>query len=204
MTSAPIAAELGRLAAPAHRAPFEDVRLALLDAIVAAKNDSATASSIWPEAFGAAARSLRLRVIADADAGLRAAAKHSRYPSRRLKTLLPDAESADTLLHRLLAEGMPLERLEGLADEPATRRARAAALEVAWEGAVRLASAEGARWRAVAAGIAAWKRPILPAAVAGGALVVAASIVSAWLGGELASPGWFHHVNNLWWALPWP
>ncbi|HEY4099388.1 MAG TPA: hypothetical protein VGM20_00770 [Gemmatimonadales bacterium] len=199
----PIAAELGRVALPAQRTPFDDVRLALLDTIVAAKDEANGGAGVWLEAFAAAARSLRLRVVADADAALRAAARHSHYPSRRLRGLLPDQEAADTLLNRLVAQGIELEHLESASGDPAMRRARAAALEVAWEGAVTLAVREAARWRVVAAQVAAWKRPIVPAWTVAAIVIAAAFVVSGWLGGELASPSWFHPINALWWNL-WP
>jgi hypothetical protein len=201
--TAPIAAELGRVAVPAQRTPFDDVRLALLDTIVAAKGEASGGAAVWLDAFAAAARSLRLRVIADADGALRAAARHSHYPSRRLKGLLPDQEAADTLLNRLIAQGIELEHLESAGGDPATRRARAAALEVAWEGAVTLATREASRWRGIAAQVAAWKRPIVPAWMVAALIVAVAFVVSGWLGGELASPNWFHPINASWWNL-WP
>ena len=201
--STPLAAELGRLATPAHSAPFDDVRLALLDAIVAAKAAGRMDQGAWEEAFGSAVRSLRLRVVAEAEQMMRAAAAHSRYPSRRLQALLPDAEVADALLNRLTAEAMPLERYEGLGDDPVSRRARAIALETAWEGAVRVATAETARWRTIAMSVAAWRRPTGVLWMLSIALVLAALVVAGWLSGAIASPAWFHPINALWWRL-WP
>jgi hypothetical protein len=201
--SSPIAAELGRLAAPAHSAPFDDVRLALVDAIVAAKAAGRMDQVAWEDAFGAAVRSVRLRVLADAEQMVRSAAAHSRYPARRLQSLLPDAEVADSLLNRLAAEAMPLERYEGLGDDPVSRRARAAALETAWDGAVRVAAAETARWRTVAMQVAAWQRPTGILWTITIALVLVALVVAGWLSGAIASPAWFHPINELWWRL-WP
>lgn len=199
----PLAPDLGRLAAPPCESPYDDVRLTLLDAIVAAKATGRMEQDAWDAAFSAAMRSLRMRLLADAEAAIVAAGQHSRYPVRRLRTLLPDADAADTLLHRLLAEGMPLERFEGRVDEPATRRARAAALEQSWEGATRVAAAEQARWRMVAANVAGWRRPTGPLWIASIALLFGTTLVAAWLSGTLIAPRWFHSINDFWWRL-WP
>jgi hypothetical protein len=142
-------------------------------------------------------------VLADAEQMVRAAAAHSRYPARRLQSLLPDAEVADSLLNRMAAEAMPLERYEGLGDDPVSRRARAAALETAWDGAVRVAAAETARWRTVAMQVAAWQRPTGMLWTITIALVLVALVVAGWLSGAIASPPWFHPINELWWRL-WP
>lgn len=205
MTStAPLAADLGRLADPVGGAPYEDVRLALLDALISAKGDGALEHASWQDAFEGAVRSLRMRVIGDAEAGLRAAALHSKYPARRLQALLPDAEVADTLLQRLLAEGMPLERLEGVPDDPSSRRARALAVTAGWEGAVRVAAVDAARWRALAEEVAAWRRSMRPFWIAVGVLAVVVLVISGWLGGQLPAPGWFAPVSRAFWSLPWP
>ena len=199
----PIAAELGRLAAPPRATAFDDVRLALVDAVIGAKADGRMDQAAWEEAFGQAARSVRLRVLANAEQMLRVAAAHSRYPSRRLQALLPTAEAADTLLNRLLAEGMPLERFEGLGDDPVSRRARGAALEAAWDGAVRVATGETARWRGVAAQVESWRRSTsLLWAISVGILVVSL-LLAGWLSGAIPAPEWFRPINGFWWRL-WP
>ena len=199
----PVAAELGRIAAPPRPAPYEDIRLTLLDTIVAANSQARLGQEAWEEAFGGAMRSLRIRLVAEAEALLAAAAARSRYPARRLRALLPDAEAADTLLHRLLAEGMPLERYEGWPDDEPTRRARAAALEAAWDGATRVAAAESAGWHAVAVGIAEWRRPTGPLWFISAAVLLVALLLAAWLSGAIPSPRWFKPINTFWWRL-WP
>jgi hypothetical protein len=199
----PIAAELGRLGAPARAAPFDDVRLALLDAIVAANAAGSLDQQAWEDAFADAVRSIRMRVLADAEQMVRSAAAHSRYPARRLQGVLPDEETADSLLNRLAAEGMPLERYEGAGEDAITRRARGAALETAWEGSVRVATAESARWRNIAMQVAAWRRPTGMVWTASFAALLATLVVAAWLSGAVASPAWFHPVNAFWWRL-WP
>lgn len=202
MTTA-LAPELGHLAAPPQPVPYDDIRLALLDAIIAAKAAGRMDQEAWETAFSGAMRSLRMRLLAEAEAGSVAAADHSRYPARRLRALLPDADAADTLLHRLLAEGMPLERFEGLDDDPVTRRARAAALEMSWEGATRVALAENAHWRAVAARMANWRRPTAPLWTISIMLLLGTALVAAWLSGTLPAPHWFRPINDFWWRW-WP
>ena len=201
--TAPLAAELGRLASPAQAGPFDDVRLALLDAIIAAKAEGRMDQQAWEDAFGGAVRSMRLRVLADAEQMVRSAAAHSRYPARRLQALLPNAELADSLLNRLTAEAMPLERFAGLGDDPVSRRARAAALEQAWEGAVGVASTETARWRTLAMQVAAWRRPTGMLWTLSILIVLVALVLAAWLSGTIASPRWFRPINDMWWRL-WP
>lgn len=201
--SMPIAAQLGRVAVPAKAAPFEDVRLALLDAIVAAKGAERLDQASWEDAFTAAARSIRMRVVAEGEEAVRSAAAHSRYPARRLQQVLPNADTADTLLNRLTAEAMPLERFAGFGDDPVSRRARAVALETAWEGALRVATAESARWRTIAMQVTAWRRPTGMLWTISVALVLLSLVVAGWLSGALASPAWFRPINDLWWQL-WP
>ncbi len=202
--SVPLAADLGRVAAAGEAAPYDDVRLALLDTLVSAKHEGRLGHDVWQAAFEHAARSLRMRVLEKAERELQAAAAISRYPARRLATLLPDAESADALLHRLLAEGMPMERFEGLADSSMTRHDRALALEEAWLGAARVATLEATRWIARAREISEWRRPQRPLWMASGIILTAAIILAGWLGGQLPAPGWFAPVNEFWWGLPWP
>jgi hypothetical protein len=147
---------------------------------------------------------LRIRVIGDAETLLRSAAGYSHFPSRRLEALFPDAEVADALLQRLLAEGMPLERLEGVPDDLVSRRARALAVTAGWEGALRIATEDAARWRALAAEVAAWRRPLRPFWIAAAVLCVITLVVAAWLGGQLRAPLWFAGVRDAFWRLPWP
>ncbi|MEO5798662.1 MAG: hypothetical protein ABIZ70_12485 [Gemmatimonadales bacterium] len=202
--TAPLAPDLGRLADPARATPYDDVRQALLDALVSAKGAGHLEQGVWQEAFDGAVRSLRMRVLGDAEAVMRSAAAHSRFPSKRLSALLPDAEVADALLQRLLAEGMALERLEGMPDDPASRRARALAVTAGWEGAERVASVDAARWRALADEIAEWRRPTRPFWIAAAVLLAAGLVVAGWLGGQLPAPAWFAPVSRAFWSLPWP
>lgn len=201
--SAPLGSDLGRLGQPGRGRPFDDVRLALVDHVLAAKAQGEMTQRAWEDAFADAARSLRVRVVASADESLRAAAEHSRFPGRRLSRVLPGAVAADTLLNKMLAAGMPLEQLAALPDDDVSRRLRAAALDSAWIGAEHVAAAEASRWRSVASEVAAWRRVSAPIWVASGILVVVALLLAAWLSGEIPSPGWFAPVNTAWWRL-WP
>ena len=172
--------------------------------MITAKGAGRLEHAAWAEAFEGAVRSLRIRVIGDAEAMLRSAAGYSHFPLRRLDALLPDAEVADALLQRLLAEGMSLELLEGMADDPAMRRARALAITAGWEGAVRIASADAARWRALAAEVGVWRRSLRPFWITAGVCCLLALVAAAWLGGQLRSPLWFAGVRDAFWRLPWP
>lgn len=202
--SDPLGAQLGRIAAPPLAQPFEDVRLALLDALVARRRGGALTPAAWVEEFDAATRSLRLRVLADAERAIREAAREARLPSRRLAAELPDAERADRLLQRLLAEGIPLEALADAPDDAAGERARAAALEAAWDGARRIALEERARWRERADALATWRRPLAPLWIGVALLAVPLVIAGAWLGGQLTPPEWFRPIHEWFWGLPWP
>lgn len=200
----PIATALGRLAAPPGAAPWEQIRLDLLDTLVRAKAGDAPPPTAWADAWQAAATRLRDAVLDDAVASLTAAARHSRYPAKRLALLLPDTEQADILLQRLLAEAMALEALAAAGESAEINRARGAAIEGAWEGAARLATSERIRWRAAADRVAEWRRPWRPLVIAGMVLLCVTLVVAAWLGGQLPAPQWFDPVGEWFWELPWP
>ncbi|MDX2206807.1 MAG: hypothetical protein SFU57_04120 [Gemmatimonadales bacterium] len=200
----PIATVLGRLAAPPSAAPWEQIRLDLLDALVRAKAGEAPPPAAWTDAWQIAATELRDQVLDDAVAALNAAARHSRYPAKRLALLLPDSEQADILLQRLLAEAITLEGLAAAGESAEVNRARGTAIETAWEGAARIATSERLRWRAAANRVAEWRRPWRPVVIAGSVLSLAAVIVASWLGGQLPAPQWFDPVAAWFWELPWP
>jgi hypothetical protein len=154
-------------------------------------------------AWATAATALAAAVHAEARMAIDAAALHSRYPARRLGSLRPDAEQHDILVQRLLAAAIPLERLATAPDSDASRRARGAALEAAWESAVDIAQAEMRAWRGVAARIASWRRPWTPVIAAGGVALALTTVVAAWLGGQLPAPDWFAPIATWFWGLPW-
>jgi hypothetical protein len=199
----PLAPALGRLAAPPTARPWEAIRLELLDAVVTAGAGGGMTPEACEAAWATAAAALATAVEGDARATLEAAAARSRYPARRLAPLLPDAEQHDILLQRLLAAAIPLERLAAAPATDATLRARGAALEGAWDEAVRIAQAESARWRGVASQVAAWRRPWTPVIAAGSVVLLLTVVVSTWLGGQLDAPGWFAPIATWFWGLPW-
>jgi len=200
----PIGAALGRIAAPGATG-FDEVRLELADTVIAANAAGHLDQLRWEEAFQHAAGRLADAVSSQLTVSLTGAAAYANYPRRRLHAMLPDAEARDALYQRLLAEAMPLEALSPLSDDdPGANRRRAAALESAWDGAVRVAEAEARRGRALADAVARWRRPTGAAWAASGVLVIVAVIVASWLGGQLDAPHWFEPVARFWWGLPWP
>ncbi len=199
----PLDAALGRLGAPPSPAPFDEIRLVMLDTLLVERRSSA-GHAPWHLAWDRTATLMRDTVLGDARAALRAAAEHSRYPSRRLAALDPDDETAEILRNRLLAAGMALERFENEPGDPDTDRRRGAALEQSWDGAVQVATADAARWRSIAAEVASWRRPMRPFWLVLTAAIGVTAVGAAWLGGQLDAPAWFAPVRDWWWGLPWP
>lgn len=196
--------DLGHLAARPAAEPFDDIRLRMLDELFAARAAGDGQHAPWQRAWEAAAAALRDRVLDDARAAMRDAAVHSRFPRARLDALYPDDETATILLNRVIACGMAVEGLESAPADAATDRRRAAALEQAWDAAVRLATSDGIRWRSVAAEVEQWRRPMIVVRVASVMTVLVVGLVAAWLGGQVAVPAWFQPVHDWWWRLPWP
>ncbi|HET9133374.1 MAG TPA: hypothetical protein VFN90_03640 [Gemmatimonadales bacterium] len=192
---------LGHLADPPREAPYEALRLDLLDRVVQVAAADGTA---WVTAWDATSRALADAVLAEARDAIQGAARYARFPSRRVAALLPDAETADALLQRLRAAGIPLETLATRATTPDITRERAAAMEAAWHEARQIALGDLARWRAIAGEIAAWRRPLRGVLLASTVAVVIVAILAAWLGGWLPAPGWFAPIGTWFWSLPWP
>jgi hypothetical protein len=159
----------------------------------------ATCTAAW----STAATELAAVVHEDARRAIETAALHSRYPTRRLAPLLPDAEQQDILLQRLLAAAIPLERLATAPDTDATHRARGAALEAAWDAAVGIAHQETMRWRGVASRVAEWRRPWTPVLVVSGMVIALTLLLAAWFGGQIDAPEWFTPIAVWFWGLPW-
>lgn len=201
---APLATDLGRVATRPAARPFDDIRLRMLDELFAARAAGDETHAPWKSAWEAASRAVRDRVLDDARAALRAAALHSRFPRARLDALCPDDDTATSLLNRLVACGIALEGLEAALADTASDRRRAAALEQAWDEAVRVGNADGARWRGVAAQVEQWRRPMVVLRVLSVLMMLAAALVAAWLGGQIPAPAWFRPVHDWWWSLPWP
>lgn len=202
--TAPLSVDLGRLARPVGAAPYEQVRLAMLDRLILAGAAGPVSHAAWEAAFAEAAGALRRDVLERATEAVQAAARRSRLPPARLRAVLPEDATVESLEERLLACGMPLERLADLATDLPGRRARGAALEGAWDAAVALALTESRRWQRQATELAAWRRPLQPLLFSLGSTALLLALVAAWLGGQLAAPGWFLPLHRAFWALPWP
>ncbi len=200
----PLAPALGRLAAPPRDGAFEQIRLALVDTLVAAHGEGQLDGGAWLAAWHGAVTAIRDQVVADARARLARAAARSRCPDGRLQALLPDDDAADRLLQRLLAEGIPLEELESEPVTAESTRRRGAALEAAWDAAAELATRVAAEHRLAAERVLAWRWPWRPLVIAASLVVLLASIVAAMLGGLLPSPERFEPVIDWFWRLPWP
>lgn len=195
---------LGHLADPPRDAPYEALRLDLLDRIVGVSGDVPADGTTWVAAWEATAQALADTVLAEAREAMRQAVAHARYPARRAAALMPDAETADILLQRLVAAGIPLEALATAPTTPDIVRQRAAALEVAWDEARSIALADLGRWRAIAAELAAWRRPLRPVLLASGAALAVTLLLASWLGGWVPTPSWFAPIGAWFWSLPWP
>ncbi len=204
VVNTPLAPFLGRLVAPPGTAPFETVRLAMVDRLVAAHADGTLDGHAWLAAWQEAITTVRDRVLADGTARLTRAAVHSRYPATRLARLLPDDAAAGVFLQRLLAEGIALERLEQGEDSPATMRQRGAALEAGWDAAMRIARIEAGRLATDAERVYHWRRSWRPVIVIGVLLVALAVVMAAMIGGLLPAPEWFRPIVDWFWGLPWP
>jgi hypothetical protein len=204
VTTTPLAPALGRLAAPPRGRIHDPIRLALGDRIVSSNAERPLDGGTWLAAWQAAATALRDKVIDEANRRIDAAAARSRYPAARLVAVKPDAEVAERLLNRLLAEGVTLERLDGRETDAASNRARGVALETAWGAAVRIADAELVHWNGVARAIEQWRRPWRPFVIVSSILLLVASLLAAMLGGVLPAPAWFAPINDWFWSLPWP
>lgn len=204
MMTAPVAPALGRLAAPARGRASDDIRLALVDRIVAAHAAGTLTGSEWLAAWQQAAGALADRVLEGANGQLDRAAHHVKYPAARLAAMRPDPDAVTAMLNRFLAEGVDLERLEAAGDDPAVTRARGVALEAAWGAAVRLADVESSHWQGVAASISGWRRPWRPLVITATILWLFGAVFGAMLGGLIRAPQWFAPISDWFWGLPWP
>jgi hypothetical protein len=199
-----LAPALGRLAGPARQAPFDAIRLALVDTLVSVQARGGLEGGAWLVAWQQAMEGIRDEVMSEATRAMDAAASRSRFPAARLASLRPDAEASETLLNRLLAEGEPLERLDGAATDDAITRARGAVLQAGWDAAVRIAGAERGHWAGVARDIEQWRRPWRPLVIAAVISIVLVTVLAAMLGGVIPAPAWFEPVTDWFWGLPWP
>ena len=85
----PLGPQLGALASPHPAGRHDDLRLAMIDQLVARNGERPLGGSDWLEIWESAATELRDRVIERARAELAAAARRSKYPSGRLSAAQP-------------------------------------------------------------------------------------------------------------------
>lgn len=196
-----LAAQLGRLGAPSRHGEQEHIRLALVDRLV---SPSPLGGEAWVAAWREASTTLADEVLDRAAAALLSAARYSRMPKAALAKVLPDAAGRAQLIERFMAEGIELERLEGLAPSEGTDRARGAALQAAWDRSQELSQREHARWHRAAAGVRHWRRSWRPLLITAAVLLPLAMLLAAWLGGWLPAPAWFDPIGAAFWSLPWP
>jgi len=166
----------------------------------------------WEQAVSAIAHALIERVNAQLDAEARAV----RMPRRLRRKVALDAAEVRGLTGRLGGAGTSLVPALDTLEASGERLLAAAAadrapleewqralltsarrLEAAWLALEDQLDAEGARWREVAAVVAAWRRPLWPVAAVGIPALAAAVWLGLMLGGYVPSPWWMARV----WAL---
>ena len=198
----PLGPVLGRLARPGTAAPEDALRLALVDRMI---TTPPVDGADWVAAWRITAIAFADAIMAEARDGIERAALHARLPGRRLQAELPSDQEREVLIERFAAEAMQLEALADLGgDAQAVQRRRAAALNLAWDGALELSRVERRRWQRRAETVAQWRRPWRPLAITAALLLGGGLVVAAWLGGWWPAPAWFHPAIDAFWGLPWP
>lgn len=231
---------LGRLTDPPAPGPpsplglaYDDLRLALVTGIfdlaaagrgfaVAGDRGGTMASlgraawiGLWERAVG----SVAARIGQAANSRLRAAAAESRFPERRLRTLLltpsdnraiaarlgggggPFVGALDALEERVHFSSGPQSGADTRHDEwRAALEAGARRLESAWLALASAANAEERHWRDEAARIQAWRRPMWPMWALSAAVAAAAVYLGLVLGGYLPVPLPLTGVADFWWG----
>lgn len=223
--------------APGPRSPlglaFDDIRVDLVTGIfdlagagrgfaAAGDRDGVMASlgrvawiGLWERAVGAAAA----RIGEAANSRLREAAAESRFPDRRLRTLLLTANDVRAIAARLGGGGGPfvgaLDALEQTVHSSSGAQSRAGTgndewraaleagarrLESAWLALASAANAEEQHWRAEGERIRAWRRPVWPVWVVSIAVAAAAVYLGLVLGGYLPVPPPLTGVADFWWS----
>ena len=215
---------VGRLLTPAEPEPdalLDELRVELLTTLFAAAGRARTAArqegtaaaraqlghAVWLDAYRHAAERAASQSADLIDRRIRDAARVSRMPDRRLVRHLLTSADRETLLHRMISAGIPLERTPPPEEaEPWADglRRSAAALETSWERLVRFVGEERVRGDAVARAVSQWRRSPVPLWILTGALLVLALYLGLVVGGYLPAPGPLANLRALWWSLPWP
>jgi len=154
----------------------------------------------WRAAWQDAVAEAAAMVSGEVEARFRAAAALSRYPARKLRTILPDSDARGILAARLSACGIDLEESLNQAGTSGPEiRMRCGLLEVAWGRLVATADQELAAADRMAADLRAWRRPLVPLVIASGLLLIVAVWAGLVLGGYLNSPAWFRPIAESVW-----
>ena len=227
---------LGRLtdtgdAGPRTGLVLDDIRYAMVSELFelgaaardfAAEGDAAGAAAslgrrAWLDAWERAVSAVAERVEERIDHRLRAAARESRMPEKRLARLLLDDEERRAICVRLGVAGGPfvaaLDALEGTV--PAISRGDAALrswhdalghvarrLEVAWSALATAAAEEEAAWDGEIARVRAWHRPRWPLWIITVLLLGVALYLGLVLGGFVPVPAFLRPFADYWWSRP--
>jgi hypothetical protein len=171
--------------------------------------------TLWEKAVGASAE----RVVATVNAAFEAAAAESRFPRRRLRTLLLTPDDTRAIAARLGGGGGPfvaaLDELEQAAlgatahrdrERPAGAEWRLALtaagrrLEAAWLALEQAAVAEQRRWLVDVERVRAWRLPRWPLWLLTAVVLAGAVYLGLVLGGYVPVPPPLAGFAELWWS----
>jgi hypothetical protein len=231
---------LGHLTDPASPGPrsplgltYDDIRLDLVTGIfdlagagrgfaAAGDRDGAMASlgrvawiGLWERAVG----SVAARMAEAANKQLRDAAAESRFPVRRLRSLLLTPADRRAIAARLGRGGAPFvsaldaleqtvhsasgspERTSARTDEwRAALEGSARRLESAWLALASAAADEEQHWRGEVERVSRWRRPMWPIWLISAVVVAATGYVGLVLGGYLEVPPQLTGLAAFWWS----
>jgi hypothetical protein len=211
---------------------YDDIRLDLVSGIfdlagaarefaAAGDRDSAMASlgrvawtGLWERAVGAVAT----RIGDAVNARLREAAAESRFPTRRLRTMLLAPTDVRAIAARIGAGGAPfiaaLDALEAAVHSASggTRGSEkfeewrkalegsARRLESAWLSLLGVADSEEQHWGNEVARVKAWRRPTWPVWLISALVVAGLGYLGLVLGGYVPVPPMLTGLANFWWS----
>ena len=167
------------------------------------------APAAWLELWDSAVAGSALALVHAIEEGFREAAAYSRFPTKRLATLMPSPGDKSVLAARLSAAGIGLESATALLGDRGTdwrealRRA-AGETEVSWQQLCRTAEIEMSAWERRIEEVRRWRRPWRPLVLVGAAALFLAGWAGLTLGGYLPVPHWFRPVAEWAWNLSWP
>jgi hypothetical protein len=210
--------------AVAFGARLDDIRLRLVTGVfelagagrafaAAGDPDGAVASlgrvawlALWEKAVDASAE----RVVATVNAAFEVAAAESRFPRRRLRTVLLTPDDTRAIAARLGGGGGPfvsaLDELEQAARGAAGAEWRSALtaaarrLEAAWLALEQAAAAEQRRWQVDVERVRAWHLPRWPLWLLTAVVLAVATYLGLVLGGYVPVPPPLAGFAELWWS----